>query len=32
VWVKSKAKAMKENSMNGFLSQRFEDGLQSIAE
>jgi len=32
LWVKSKAKAMKENSMNGLLSQRFEEGVQSIHE
>lgn len=32
LWVKSKAKAMKENSMNGLLSQRFEEGIQSISE
>lgn len=32
LWVKSKAKAMKENSMNGLLSQRFEEGMQSIHE
>ena len=32
LWVKSKAKALKENSMNGLLSQRFEEGLQSINE
>lgn len=32
LWVKSKAKALKENSMNGLLSQRFEEGLQSIKE
>lgn len=32
LWVKSKAKAMKENSMNGLLSQRFEEGIQSINE
>ena len=30
LWVKSKAKALKENSMNGLLSQRFEEGLQAI--
>jgi len=30
LWVKSKAKALKENSMNGLLSQRFEEGIQSI--
>jgi transposase len=32
LWVKSKAKALKENSMNGLLSQRFEQGIQSISE
>jgi len=32
LWVKSKAKALKENSMNGLLSQRFEEGIQSIIE
>ncbi len=32
LWVKSKAKTLKENSMNGLLSQRFEEGLQSIEE
>ena len=32
LWVKSEAKALKENSMNGLLSQRFEQGLQSINE
>ena len=32
LWVKSKAKALKENSMNGLLSQRYEEGLQSIQE
>lgn len=32
IWVKSKAKALKENSMNGLLSQRFEEGIQSINE
>lgn len=30
LWVKSKAKALKENSMNGLLSQRFEEEIQSI--
>ena len=30
LWVKSKAKALKENSMNGLFSQRFEQGLQAI--
>jgi transposase len=30
LWVKSYAKAMKENSMNGLLSQRFEEGIQHI--
>jgi len=32
LWVKSKTKALKENSMNGLLSQRFEEGIQSINE
>ena len=32
LWVKSHAKALKENSMNGLLSQRFEEGIQSINE
>lgn len=32
LWVKSKAKALKEDSMNGLLSQRFEEGVQSIAQ
>ncbi len=32
LWVKSKVKALKENSMNGLLSQRFEEGIQSIHE
>lgn len=30
LWVHSHAKALKENSMNGLLSQRFEEGIQSI--
>ena len=30
LWVKSQAKALKENSMNGLLSQRFEEGIQNI--
>jgi len=30
LWVKSQAKALKENSMNGLLSQRFEEGIQQI--
>lgn len=30
LWVKSHAKALKENSMNGLLSQRFEEGIQYI--
>jgi transposase len=30
LWVKSHAKAMKENSMNGLLSQRFKEGIQQI--
>jgi len=32
LWVRSKAKALKENSMNGLLSQRFEEGIQSIGQ
>jgi transposase len=32
LWVKSISKALKENSMNGLLSQRFEEGIQSIDE
>jgi len=32
LWVKSKSKALKEESMNGLLSQRFEEGIQSIGE
>jgi len=32
LWVKSRAKALKENSMNGLLSQRFEEGILSINE
>jgi hypothetical protein len=32
LWVRSQAKAMKENSMNGLLSQRFEEGIQNIKE
>jgi hypothetical protein len=32
LWVKSKTKALKENSMNGLLSQRFEEGIQHINE
>jgi len=32
LWVKSQTKALKENSMNGLLSQRFEEGIQSINE
>lgn len=32
LWVKSKAKALKEDSMNGLLSQRFEEGVQSIGQ
>jgi transposase len=32
LWVKSQAKKMKEDSMNGLLSQRFEQGIQSIQE
>ena len=30
LWVKSHAKAMKENSMNGLLAQRFEEGILNI--
>ena len=30
LWVKSYAKALKENSMNGQLAQRFEEGIQNI--
>jgi transposase len=30
LWVKSHAKTLKENSMNGLLSQRFEEGIQHI--
>ncbi len=32
LWVRSQAKAMKEKSMNGLLSQRFEEGIQGIRE
>lgn len=32
LWVKSHTKALKENSMNGLLSQRFEEGIRSINE
>ncbi len=32
LWVRSQSKALKENSMNGLLSQRFEEGIQSIRE
>ena len=32
LWVRSQAKAMKESSMNGLLSQRFEEGIQNIQE
>lgn len=32
LWVKSHAKALKENSMNGLLAQRFEEGIKSINE
>ncbi len=32
LWIKSHAKALKENSMNGLLSQRFEEGIQTIDE
>jgi transposase len=30
LWVKSQAKALKENSMNGLMSQRFEEGIAQI--
>ena len=30
LWVKSQAKSLNENSMNGLLAQRFEEGIQSI--
>ena len=30
LWVRSHAKALKENSMNGLLAQRFEEGIQNI--
>jgi len=30
LWVKSHAKALKENSMNGLLAQRFEEGILNI--
>ena len=32
LWVRSKAKALKEHSMNGLLAQRFEEGIQAINE
>jgi len=32
LWVRSQAKALKEKSMNGLLSQRFEEGIQNIQE
>ncbi len=32
LWVRSHAKALKENSMNGLLAQRFEEGIKSIDE
>jgi len=32
LWVKSEAKKLKENSMNGLLSQRFEEGIKNIHE
>jgi len=32
LWVRSHAKALKEDSMNGLLSQRFEEGIQGIQE
>lgn len=32
LWVRSHTKALKEKSMNGLLSQRFEEGIESIKE
>jgi len=32
LWVRSHAKALKENSMNGLLAQRFEEGIKGINE
>lgn len=32
LWVRSQAKALKENSMTGLLSQRFEQGIKNIQE
>ena len=32
LWVRSQAKKMKEDNMNGLLSQRFEEGIQNIQE
>ncbi|MBE9509297.1 MAG: IS1634 family transposase [Bacteroidetes bacterium] len=32
LWVKSQAKALKENSMNGLFAQRFKEGIQRINE
>jgi hypothetical protein len=32
LWVRSQTKALKEKSMNGLLSQRFEEGIQNIRE
>ena len=32
LWVRSQTKALKEKSMNGLLSQRFEEGIQNIQE
>jgi len=32
LWVRSQAKALKEKSMNGLFSQRFEEGIQNIQE
>jgi hypothetical protein len=32
LWVRSQTKALKEKSMNGLFSQRFEEGIQSIQE
>jgi len=31
LWVRSEAKALKENSMNGLFAQRFEEGIENIA-
>jgi len=32
LWIKSHTKALKENSMNGLLSQRFEQGIENVNE